>query len=226
MLRVLRTIWTMSFCAALVQMSWAQSPGIITPEDVGSAQAGERNTYSNPTYGFSLTKPEDWFLYTDEDVPSRGVYIYDGERTSFTGTQVFITPIPAGQPWVLVYPGVSVGVYTLIGEALEDSPQGAAWYTINDLLKSFQAAPYSHAQIGLPPTDIFINGTTWKKASLVVQAPIEEGRSAQVYFETYVCAVSNDKFLLASFTSRKDDAAAYLEDAHRIIQSIVLRTSL
>jgi hypothetical protein len=105
-----RYVGVIAFSLMAAANSFAQEPSVISPEELEAAKAIERNTYHNEECGFSITKPEEWVFYTQEEIESGKS---SGVGISFTTTAYLkkqglagMARFPLGATWVVLSPSV------------------------------------------------------------------------------------------------------------------------
>lgn len=219
-------IWSFGLSLATTGISWAEEQGVITPEELEQAQAEQRNTYHDEEYGFSITKPEEWALYTAHD-PQRELRILFSDFSSpdpsgwkLKSRRVAILQFPADTTWVLVNPAVVVAVYETSTDCVRSdcSAETAA----SSLLLSMQATPDDETRIALGIGSIELNEEKWVKYGAFTKVRLRVGdEKLDIYNEFYIHAVEN-RYFLVQFVARTADVPSVRNDVDRIIQSITI----
>lgn len=213
-------------------VAWAQEPGVISPDDLEAARAIERNTYHNEQYGFSITKPEEWVLYTESDRLDKtccGMWLDDSEAWRWKSTAAVVSRFSFDEQWVLVPPMVVIQIYEAVSptavHAVLETPEVVSEGVMRLLLLGLQAKTALQGQIILAPQRVTLGGKEWRTAAYTatIQTPLPDGTKTAVetYNESSTCATPAG-FVWINFIARPVDVPSYRKDVDRIIQSITL----
>ena len=212
--------WCIGFGFATSGLSWAQEPGVVTPDELLAAQ---QNTYHNERWGFSITKPEEWVLYKEEAQLSRdfcGIQVGDSEDVKFAGVVAAVSSFSFDEKWVLLPPTVSVQVYLLplwAGYTAQDLKPAVQEF-VNELLQDIQTDPQTAVQVAFAPRAVEINGNRWTTAGFTGTLPVRT-KVAESYVELYMRA-SGDRLWLVSFWARPVDVPSSRVAVNGIINSL------
>jgi len=204
-------------CAATASISWAQQPGVISPDDLEAAKAIERNTYRSEAYGISITKPEGWFLVGANELTGEPT-IPHTKHLSFLGYVAGVFSFPPENQWVLINPSVVVEVYDVVTPFTQEE-------VANIYLKDIQAIVGAFVQITMPPTPVSLNGKEWIRAGYFWRgATHREGERTQSYQECYF-RIEQQRLILIQVTARPADVPTYRAELDSIIQSVTIEPS-
>jgi hypothetical protein len=190
----------------------------LSPWHAALGEAPDKNTYSNPTLGITVTKPQDWqFATAEQHSENLGrTKMKDEEFQALVqkySTAPIVVMMKHPEPFPDLNPSLKINVKPL-GDLTGDDPKALLELIVPSLRKAFH-----DFEMVETPKEIKLAGHRAAYMKIHYNLAVSDGQQFATCSEMWVVPRGNNFFLIGSGT-RQDEKTGKRSDIQKILSSL------